>query len=95
MGCGRWAGRSIDGVQVALSRETISIPWEFRHALLAELRRRQMRDSTPFEGWQNLGSLSRGSELGGELLEAIHTWTERIDAELPEGIEALRVSLAP
>ena len=30
--------RSIDHVQIALSRETIAIPWESRQALLAKLR---------------------------------------------------------
>ena len=90
--------RRIDSVQIALSRQTITIPWESRQALLERLR--------PLDTMRDVVSIlwavgtSRPVELTkqqqGDLLEAIRAWSQEVAGGyggLPEGIEQLRHAL--
>jgi len=85
--------RAIDRVRVDAG-EIVEIPWASRQALLARLR--------PLEGMREIVGafeavgVSRSVELSGEqkavLLEELDAWAE--EAELPEGLEPLRLALA-
>jgi hypothetical protein len=89
--------RAIDRVQVGLSRETVTISWDARQALLERLRRVESLRSV-VDAFEAVG-VSRPVALSPEekdaLSEAIRVWAEEAGgyADLPEGIEQLRLAL--
>jgi hypothetical protein len=83
-------------LQIALTQETLTIPWESRQALLSKLRRVEPLTGV-VEAFEAVG-VSRPVKLSFEhkmaMSEAIRVWAEELGFDaLPEGIAALRVAL--
>ena len=91
------APRSIDRVQIPLSRGTVELPWESRQDLLEESRRvagmHPMRDAFEAVGTSRPVLLTREDKVG--LVEVIQLWAKEIEGlgSLPEGIVELRDAL--
>ena len=91
------APRSLDRVQIPLSRGTIELPWESRQDLLEESRRvagmHPMRDAFEAVGTSRPVVLTREDKVG--IVEVIRLWADEIEGlgNLPEGINELRDAL--
>jgi hypothetical protein len=90
-------GRSIDRVQIPLSRETIDLPWTSREALLEQL---QHLDSMwevrkAFEDVGTSRAVALTQQQKSDLLQMIVHWAEGEEGydRLPEGIFDLRNAL--
>ena len=72
--------RSINHVQISLSRGTVELPWESRQELLEESRRVEgmhaMRDAFEAVGTSRPVSLTREDKVG--LVAVIDLWAEGI-----------------
>ena len=98
IGCSCMAPRSINRVQIALSRGTLKLPWESRQELLIESCRTEgldsMRDAFLAVGTSRPVSMTREEKVG--LVAVIDLWagdTEGGFGGLPEGISELRDAL--
>ena len=90
-------GRSIDRVEIPLSRETINLPWPSRDALLEQL---QHLDSMwevrkAFEDVGTSRPVPLTQQQKSDLLQLIVHWAEAEEGydRLPEGIFDLRNAL--
>ena len=88
----------IDKITVAIGRDTLTMPWSSRVALLDELQRYQtgytIRDAFTAVGASR--SVRLKNEQKTELLRVIKVWSERTEGGmrgLPEAISALRNAL--
>ena len=96
---GRSEGRSIDHVQIALSRGTIALPWASRQALLERLAQlnslRDVRKKFVDVGMSRPVRLTQQQK--GALSEVIEVWGSRepggLTDGLPDGIVELRNAL--
>jgi hypothetical protein len=90
--------RRIDRVQVALSRETITLPWDTREQLLKQIQNLEaLRDLR--EAFETVGTtqpVKLTVEQKGLLLDALEFWSTTRPGglhELPEGLFELRNAL--
>jgi hypothetical protein len=86
--------RGIDRVRIALSRQTISIPWESRQALLERLRRvDSMADLVrEFEAVGTSRAVELTSEQKDDLVGVIAAWADEVEggySGLPDGVAEL------
>ncbi len=88
----------IDKITIATERETLTLPWSSRVALLDELQRYEtgytIRDAFTAVGASSPVELT--NEQKTELLRVIDVWSERTEGGmrgLPEAILALRNAL--
>jgi hypothetical protein len=86
--------RSIQRVQIALSRATVALPWESREALLERLRRvESMADLVrEFEAVGTSRAVELTSEQKDELVGAIAAWADEVEggySGLPDGVAEL------
>jgi len=90
--------RGIDRVKIALSRQTVTIPWESRNALVERLRPLEsMREVVgTFWGAGTSRPLILTPEQQVALLDVISVWSQEVTgglAGLPDGIDELRNAL--
>ena len=85
------AGRSIDRVQIRLSRGMVELPWGSRQELLEESRRvkgvHPMRDAFEAVGTSRPVSLTREDKVG--LVEVIQLWANDTEG----GLDGLPVGI--
>jgi hypothetical protein len=79
-------------VTVQASHGLVSLPWDSRQALLAELRRDDALRPTvvAFEAVGAMRPVEIPQGRVGTLVDALDAWAARVDDDLAEGVVALR-----
>ena len=87
------AERSIDRVRIAVGRETISIPWDSRQALLERLRPLDsMREVVAtFWGFGTSRPVTLTPQEAADLLDVLSAWADEVGgySGLPDGLAEL------
>jgi len=88
------AERTIDRARIALSRDTVALPWSSRQALLERLRRvESMADVVhEFEAVGTSRAVELMSEQKDELVGVIAVWADEVEGDysgLPAGVAEL------
>jgi len=85
--------RGIDRVQIALTREAITIPWESRQALLERLRPLDSMREVIARFWAVGTSrpVTLTPEQAADLLDVLSTWADEVGgySGLPDGLAEL------